>query len=179
MAGRFSDIKRGGDLKKKLDKYVTYLQNPPARRLNTQGDRKPSTVVYLTPFSLDVGTTQVVSVDANRDGYTLLAPFVNQGTGSAITNDKDGKTVKDVGRFRAAKVNVFQNPTKTKTTPNSKFTGEPYLKYAGNSYSCPFGRKAASDDIQDAFSDVKAILRQRQGLLVNRVSLQIERVYAS
>jgi hypothetical protein len=179
MAGRFSDIKRGGELNKKLTKYVAYLQNPPARRLNSQGDRDPSSPVYLTPFSLDIGTTQVVSVDANDKGYALLAPFVNQGTGSEITNAKGAKTVKDVGRFRAAKVNVFQNATKVKSTPNSKFTGEPYLKYTGTSYSCPFGRKAATDDIQDAYADIRSIIRARPGFEVNRVSLQIERVYAS
>jgi hypothetical protein len=175
--GRFSDIKRGGDLKAKLDAYALYLQNPPARRLNSQGDRAPSQQAYLVPFSLNLETDEVVAVTANRDGYTQLANAVNQGAKSEVLNALGSKTVADVGRFRPARVNVFQNATKTKTTPNSRFTGKPYLKYAGDSYSCPFGRKAAADRLQDSFGIIRAALKARPNLLVNRISLQPERVF--
>ena len=177
--GRFSDIKRGGELKTKLDRYVQYLQTPPARRLNTQGDRDPSKPVYLVPFGLDIGATEVVTVNANTAGYALISPFITQTDGGEITDARGSKTIKDIGRFRAPKVKVFQNATKKKTTPNSRFTGTPYLKYAGQSYSCPFGRKTASDDIQDVYTDLRARLRARPGLEVNRVSLQVERFFSA
>ena len=176
--GRFSDIKRGGELKTKLDRYTQYLQNPPARRLNSQGDRAPSQQVYITPFSFDILGTETVAVNANRDGFTQLATAINGGARSEVLAAIGSKTPKDVGRFRPARVSVFQNPTKTKTTPNSKFTGQPYLKYAGDSYSCPFGRKTVGDDIQDAYAIVRTALRARPNLLVNRVSLQVERVFS-
>jgi hypothetical protein len=178
--GRFTDIRRGGELNRKLTRYTQYLQNPPAPRLNSRGDRDPSRLVYLNPFSIDIGTTEILEATANTEGYTLLSTFINgTSTGAEVAATRGDNTVKDVGRFRAAKVTVFQNATKTKTTPNSRFTGEPYLKYAGTTYSCPFGRKTATDDIQDAYRSIRAALKARTGLLVNRVSLQPERLYQS
>lgn len=178
--GRFSDIRRGGELKLKLDAYTNYLQNPPAPRLNSRGDRAPSKQVFLNPFGMDLATDEIVAVNANSDGYTKLAASVNlPATGALVAETSGTSTIRSLGRFRPAKVSTFENATKTKTTPNSRFTGRPYLKYTGEGFSCPFGRRNADDDINDCFGEIKKILRARQNLQVNRVSLTPERIFAS
>jgi hypothetical protein len=177
--GRFSDIRRGGELKLKLDAYVNYLQNPPARQLNSRGDRAPSSPVYFIPFGAVLsGADKVLTADANDAGYGLLSSFINASPSGDVTNALGSKEVTSIGRFRPAKVTVFQNATKIKTTPPSRFTGRPYLKYAGDTFSCPFGAQAASSEMFGAFAEIKATLRARTGLQVNRVSFIAERLYA-
>lgn len=175
---RFSDIKQGGLLKQKLDFYTERLKNPPPRRLNSRGDRPPSRLVFLNPFGLDISTDELVSVNNNTAGYTRLQTAINTAnTGAEVLGELGSKTVASVGRFRPARVVTFENASKTKSTPLSGFTGQEYLKYAGQTFSCAFGRKAQTDDQYDAANAIKAILKARSGLPVNRVSITPERLY--
>jgi hypothetical protein len=178
--GRFSDIRRGGELKQALDSYVQYLQNPPARQINSRGDRDPSITAYVTPFGFDIEADEVVEVSANEQGFNRLQAIVNgAGTGAQVSNALGSASVTQVGRFRPARVTTFENGTKTKTVERSRYTNQQYLKYAGDRFSCPFGRNTATDDIDDAYQQIRAALKARAGLAVNRVSLSPERLYAS
>lgn len=157
MGRRYSDIKRATELKEALTRYTTYLTTPRPRQLNSRGPRDTSKIVFLAPFTITVGTDEVVQARVNPAHYTKLGASINgAGTGAEVLETVGAKTLIDLGRFSSARVVLFENSTRSVTVATSDVTGTQYLKYAGDRYSCPFGAKLATDDMIDAYQAVKA-----------------------
>jgi hypothetical protein len=156
MGRRYSDIRRAAQLKAALDNYVDYLQTPRPPRLNTKGPRDNSQVVFLAPFTISVGTDEVVAARVNPAHYTKLGATINGASGAEVLAAIGTKELIDLGQFTAARLVLFENSTRSVTVETSEVTGTQYLKYAGERYSCPFGAQAATDDMIDAYQAAKA-----------------------
>ncbi|MEL7354054.1 MAG: hypothetical protein AAFN38_21710 [Cyanobacteria bacterium J06560_5] len=177
MGGRYSDIRRGGQLKIDLDNYINYLTQPRERNVGNGGDRSPQTAVYVTPFGKDLDTDELASVNAPQSGYAALNSFLVASNGADLTNAIGTKTPVEINGYRPAKVVWFRNATKVKTVVRSSVTNRQYLKYEGDRDTCPFGRAAATDDMMDVFLAIKADIKQANSTLeVNRISLTRERI---
>ena len=178
MADRFSRIKRGAYYNGALTNYIQYLQEAATRQPNvgSRGARTVRKQVYVTPFGKDLGTDKVVAVQMPNASWGKLATEVNgAGTGARVLETASAGDVVAAPGFTAARINYFENQTRSVTTPTSKFTGKEYLKYSGERYNIPFGRATASDDQDDAFAAVKAGIIQGNTNAIKRVSLQPER----
>lgn len=180
MANRYSDIKRGAKLKVALDNYKTYLDTLGTRptRIGQQGPRNLDKLLYVTPFLIDIGATEKLPVQNTTDGYNQLQTYINGSSIAAVTDNLGTDTLAELAGFRAARVVLFLNSTRSVTVERSDVTNLEYLKYAGTRYSCAFGATADTDDIMDSFADVKAsIITALSGAnSVCRVSLSRERV---
>lgn len=178
MSRRFSRIQSSARLRPALDKYIAYLNGTATRtsRVGTQGARGNTKVVYVTPFAFDLPANTSVKSTVAPDDYTRLAPFINAGgTGGEVTDAAAGD-IESRNGFSAARVIFLFNNSRSVSKVTSEITGLPYLKYAAQRFSCPFGRKAATDDMVDTFDDIKtAILAANQNAAVKRVSLQKEK----
>lgn len=174
---RYSDIRRAAQLKASLDRYTTYLSTPRTPDLNSRGDRAVQVSAGVIPFSLDIAG-DMVATSAPQTGETRLKTAINAisgakvFTGAEVTGDVDS-----LNAFKPARVTTFENATKTKTIATSDVTGARYLKYAGDRFSLPFGKdtKAGTEKLVDVFDAIKAALKARQNLDVNRVSVVPER----
>jgi hypothetical protein len=175
---RYSRIRQAAQLQLALTALRAYDDTPRTPQLNTRGAQGPFTNVYVNPFGFDIETDEVIRVRNNAPAYTALATAINTtDTGAEVTNALGSKTVAIRGGFSAARIIWFRNATRSVTTPRSAVTNLQYLKYAGDRSSCAFGRKAATDNMHDAFSQIKGVLlTSNAGLAVNRVTLQPERV---
>lgn len=173
MARRFSDIKRAKRLETALAGYMTYLQKPASTTLPTYKARPKQQSLILSPFGIELeGETKAV-VYAGEASVTNLLPIVSQ-VADVAENPGTGDLAELTG-FRPARVINFASATKTVTTGDSKFTGLPYRKYAGDRFALPFGRKTSTDVEIDISKAIKARLRGRPNLEVNRVSFTPER----
>lgn len=176
MAARYSNIRQGRQLNDALGNYITYLQTPRTPKINSRGDRPPSQVVYVVPFGQDLATDEVTPVNSPTAGVGRLSGLINAaGTGGEVLTTLGAKTPAYVEGFNPARLVTFENATKTKTVATSDVTKLPYLKYTGERFTCAFGRKTATDDLEDVFQALYAAARARTGLQVNRISLVIER----
>lgn len=175
---RYSDIRRGAQLKTALDNYVQYLQTPRAPRLNTRGARAAQIRTFIVPYGIDIAADEVVPVSSPAAGYNRLQGLINStnNTQAEVTNDVGTKTPTNVVGFSPARLVTFENATRSVTTPTSDVTKREYLKYAGTRFQCAFGRKVAADDLYDAFQILKTAALGRPNLAVNRVSLINERI---
>jgi hypothetical protein len=178
MGSRFSRVKQGAYLKSSLDNYIEYLQEAATRQpqVNSRGARPDQRYAYVVPFDKDIGTGKSIMISVAVDSYNKLSPKINaSGTGGEIIASASSGDVVSGSGFSPARVVYFENANRTVTTPNSKFTGKEYLKYTGTRYSCPFGRKTATDDLFDAFAAIKSEILTGNSNEVKRVSLTAEK----
>jgi hypothetical protein len=175
---RYSDIRRGAQLNEALTNYVQYLTTPRTPKTNTRGARPAQQQVFVLPYSIDLGTDQVVAVKSPTEGVNRLVPLINNTTDTQaeVLTAKGSKTPVVIQGFSPARLVTFENTTRSVTVATSDITKSKYLKYAGDRYQCAFGKKAANDDINDAFNILLAAAKARTGLEVNRVSMQPERI---
>lgn len=177
MGSRYSDIRRGAQLKQDLDNYIDYLQTPRTPNVGGGTPRAAQRILFLTPFGMDIDVAERVQVSASQDSHTALSSYIVTGNGAEIDTTLGSNKVVNLSRFRPARVVWFRNGTKTTTVVRSDVTNRQYLKYAGDRDSCPFGRATATDDLMDVFNAIKAdILTGNAGLAVNRVSLTREKI---
>ena len=176
MSNRYSRIRHGAQLNAALTNYIQYLSTPRTPNLNSQGARNLTSTAYVTPFGTDVEADEVASSRVNPDHYTELQPTINgAGTGAQVTDAIGANNVVSIPKFRAARVVLFENATRTVTVATSGVTANRYLSYAGDRRSCPFGRNLENDDQMDAFLQVKAgLLQLFNASAVKRVSLTRE-----
>lgn len=173
---RYSDIRRGQRLNQSLQNYVTYLTTPRTPNLNTRGARAAQRNVYIEPYGVDVATDEIFVVRSPVEGYNRLATLINgAGTQSQVGDTAGAKTPNEVAGFQPAKLVTFENATRSVTVATSDITQNRYLKYAGERYSCAFGKKTATDDLLDAIEILRAAAKARANLEINRVSVTVER----
>lgn len=179
MANRYSDIRRGAQLNDALTKYISYLQTPRVPNLNSRGARPQQQNVFVVPFNFDLATDEVIPLRASQDGVNVLATFINNAATNAelLTTIGSKQPVSNTG-FKPAKVVYFRNTTRSVTVATSDITGRKYLKYAGDTYTAPFGRKTATDDQNDCFNAIKGLILAQTGFEIQRVSLQVEKLSA-
>ncbi|MBE9065133.1 hypothetical protein IQ260_00505 [Leptolyngbya cf. ectocarpi LEGE 11479] len=174
---RYSDIRRGAQLKDAQEKYIAHISTPREPNIGSRGAREPQKVVFVEPFGFDLAVDQVAQVNNNTQGYTDLSPRITAADGAQVTDALGAKTAAFVVGFRPARVVWNRAAAKTLVRKVSAVTGQAYGAYENVSRSsCAFGRAAATDDIHDAFSAIKEeILTGTTGLALNRVTLTRER----
>lgn len=179
---RFSDIKRGTELKAKQDAYLTYLSTVRTPNLNSRGAREPQDLCGVYPFDLDMAASDFAAVRGNQDGVNGLKATVNNVTGAQVLHDGtyNAANAKTVTGFSPARVVYTHAQTRSVSTPPSRFTGRPYLKYNNlTRWACPFGREssAGTSKMSTIFPEVKAgILTIHANYEVRRVSLTPEKL---
>lgn len=172
MAGRLSNVRQARKLNKQLDFYInTYLPKSLAgnvkRGKNKHSARKIQVAIF--PFTLATGGKPVI-VMASEAAVTTLNPLSGD-----INADK---TISEAAELRPgfvpAKIVAFRS-TGTSTTPKSGVTGVEYTKYAGESFTCPFGKKGTGDanTMWSAFAKIKKDMDSKLGLYGN-VSMKPE-----
>jgi len=179
MGRRYSDITGSARLRPALDKYIAYLQGTGTRpsRINTRGPRGASKAVFVLPFGFDLPTDTVVGVNVKPDDFTALGPEINAaGTGGEVVDALGTKSAVERPGFSPARIVYFFNTSRSVTVATSEITGLEYLKYAGTRQSCPFGRKTATDDMEDAFQMIKLAILDANTNQIKRVSLTKERL---
>ena len=177
---RYSDIRRGGELKYALDNWITHMTDYESRDSGIgQGqERGEQSTVYVVPFMKDLTLDQVVEVSVTATHLSALRSYIASADGAEVIEAIGTKTPIVIKGFRPARVTWFRNATKVKSVQTSKVTKLKYLKYEGDRSACPFGRQTDSDDQQDAYNAVRAQLKAEAGLAVNRISLVRERFAA-
>ena len=177
MARRYSDIKRGAELNQALGNYITYLQTPRPRNINSRGAQGTTKTVYGAPFNIEFEVDVVYASRVNPDHFTALSTYINQaGSGAQVLEAPGANSIGNAYRYRLPRVIWFRNTTRTVSVVTSDITGLRRLSYAGDRFSCPFGANADSDDQATTFNQIKSnILGATAGTYeVNRVSLSKE-----
>lgn len=176
---RFSDIKRGAQLKTALDRYIEHIQTAGTRprRIGQYGARNLTTYLYFKPFTIDVAADEVVVARCTPESDTKLRTIVDGVAAASVSSSLGANSVVSLPKFRAARIVYFENGTRSVQVTSSQITGQEYLKYAGERFSLPFGAAADTDDMMDAFAQAKAaILEANSAAEVKRVSLTRERI---
>lgn len=172
MARRFSDLRRGAKLAAAFTAYQAYLAKPPSTTLPAYKARPDQVALKVTPFGIKMGTNEGALVYGGEPSVAGIRTVI---TTYASCADSDANSIKLAG-FRAARVRVFQNTAKpAPTSETSKFTGQLYRKYEGDSFALPFGAKAAADLEIDTGRALIAGLKARTAFKINRVSVSPER----
>lgn len=158
---RYSDIRRGGELKEALTNYVKYLEDMDTRQTKRQKggstDRKvlKPIRVDVIPFGMKMPTT--------TPKFTVKASGKGLGTDSPLKDILNGRvdlTVAETSSevsgedFRPAKVTVFKGNGKG-DYKQSKVTKLYYIKYPGETYSAPFGAKTEAEEYQTGVKEVR------------------------
>lgn len=176
MGNRYSRVRQGAQLNQAQQNYITYQSTPRIPNLNSQGPRDLSKIVYVTPFTVDLATDEVVSVRMNPAHFTRLGARVNTaGTGGQVDETPGANSVVNIGGFRSSRVVLFHNATRVVSVATSQVTQSRYLRYAGDRFSCPFGRNLATDDEGDVFQAIKAAILAAETGQIRRVSWTRER----
>lgn len=174
---RYSRIRQGAQLNNALTNYINYLSTPRVPNLNSRGARDLSQRVYVTPFKIDIAADEVAMVRVNPAGFTRLAARINgAGTGASVEQNLGANSVVALPKFSAARVVLFHNATRVVNVATSQVTNSRYLNYAGDRFSCPFGRNLENDDEADAFLAVKAAVQAAETGAVVRVSWTREKI---
>ena len=177
MGNRYSDIKRGAQLKEDLENYIQYLNTPRTANVGSGTARGAQRTLFLSPFGQDLEPDEVVQVSANSDSYDALSSYIVAGNGAQLDTVPGTNQTISLPKYQAARVVWFRNSTRNVSVARSKVTNWQYLKYQGDRDSCPFGRATATDDQMDVFNAIKAdILSSNPALAVNRVSLTREKI---
>ncbi|MEA5448349.1 hypothetical protein VB780_07205 [Leptolyngbya sp. CCNP1308] len=179
MGRRFSRIKEGQKLADAWTAYVNYWNTASTRpsRIGQGTPRQLDAMCFIQPFTISVNVGEVVSAKAYNDSYTTLATYINASSVAEVSNNIGASTMINIPKFRPARVRWQRAVNRAISTPTSKFTQQEYLKYENvDSFSCPFGATADTDDMIDSFLDVKARVLAVTGFEVSRVSLTREQV---
>lgn len=156
MSRRYSRIKNALTYQQSLENYIAYLQNAATRTPNIGGGkaRDPNQVLFVQPFTLQLGANDRLQVSASRTAWTeYTAAFGTHTTTSAGTGNVSFK----IRGFRPAKVNIVTGrSTANRTVATSKVTKAKYLSYGGTSRSVPFGKAAATDTEELVFEVIRS-----------------------
>lgn len=177
MSNRFSRVRQGGKYKVAMDNYIQYLQGIATRpsRVGTRGAQPRRIPLYLTPFGFDIPTDQIYEARATEEDYNFLSPQITPH--AEVLNAPGSKEAVKRRGFKAARIVFFGNSARSVTVVKSDITKMDYLKYNGERRSCPFGRKAVDDDLNDVFGEIRAALNtQYSNYEVRRISLDPERL---
>lgn len=170
MGTRFSDIRRGGELKKALDNYVDYLQDTDNRNTSrftgagtpTTRGKSQSAGVRLFGTEIPAGSYVVSRVSeaalgasaANFDNIPDIGTGANQRV--EYTIDPDDVVGEPTGFKRAARLTVFVPSGQPSFYKQSKFTKLYYVSTPGRQYSTPFGRQFSAAGTTERFADARA-----------------------
>ncbi|MGD1906448.1 MAG: hypothetical protein ACFB0C_10705 [Leptolyngbyaceae cyanobacterium] len=177
MGNRYSRIRRGAQYNEALTNYITHLSTPRVPNLNSQGPRNLNKTVYVNPFKIDIAADELARAKMNPDHFVRLGARVNAaGTGGSVEENLGANSIVALSKFRAARVVLFHNATRTVTVETSEVTRQRYLKYAGDRFSCPFGRNLENDDEADAFLGIRAAIEAAETGDIVRVSWTREKV---
>lgn len=178
MARRYSDIKRGAKLQQAFTNLQAYEAAAATRpsKIGTRGARGLNKTVYIAPFTTHIDADEIVQARVKPEAFTIISPAILGGTTKAdIAETLGAKSLVTFPSFRASRIVFFQNASRIATVTRSERTNMEYLKYTGNTYSCPFGATVDADDEMEAFLDIKAaLLTTFANSEVKRVSLSRE-----
>jgi hypothetical protein len=126
-----------------LENYVAYMQGKTERQpqIGTKQPRQPSQVLYVNPFSLNIGTADTIKVSADRTAWDTHEGAFGTHTLAALPSGDVGLSIKN---FRAARVSIVTGRSNAaRTVKESHITKTKYLNYGGTSRSIPFGKTSA------------------------------------
>lgn len=158
MGKRFSDIARAKELEEALVSYNDWFKNrfdsTKRKTGGTVGPARKRVSVYVLPFSnaATVGYRTTRSVDSNvrfgaTDGRISATP----------TGQNGGYNVFGKGQ-KPSRVHLFES-SGSRAYVRSQITKLHYIKYAGDNYSTPIGRKTENEKEAAAVADTFTYLR--------------------
>lgn len=159
--GRFAaKAAQGKFANKVITTYKAYLDNPEiAKQENPVLNRPKSKALYIRPFSIDLPATQFVKVSASETVITARLAAVNTGGTRALATLAGTDSAFRVDRFRPAKALIVVGRRATGTRQVSKTSGLPYKYYGGERTSIPFGQKADTETILEAFTAIQTAIQ--------------------
>lgn len=171
MGRRYSDIRRGGRLNAALTAYTNYLQTAATRvpGVGTGTARPPQVDLAIVPFNADVATGDFWLARVSEPARALMGSAVAtraQATSTTVAANR-------IPGYKPAKIVMFAG-SGTSTVATSAITGQRYLRYAGQTYSHPFGRATGTDREQEEYNAIRAALEGPN----RRFSLQSETIGA-
>ena len=178
MTRRFSQIKRGAEYNVALDNYVAYIRNSetrPTKRMRggIRGARRQTLAAAVRPFGIELASGVFASTRVGQDSLTALTSTVSSRlftSGAQLTGARPLKG------FKPAKISAFRG-TGAASYVQSKVTKLYYLKYAGDSFSVPFGATSDGEEEAAGGAAVKAAVLALFGSAdVKRASISPERV---
>ncbi len=170
MAQRFSNIKRGGEYKKALDNYTTYLSDLNTRSSSrvtgqgTPGTRGRTQAAGVRLFGADMDADKYIvsrvgeiALSASGAAFDTIADF-GVGADKRVEYAVDAANVvgEPEGFAQPARLTVFKPGAGAATYKRSKFTGLYYIKYSGKSFTTPFGRKQNVAGTNERFGTARA-----------------------
>ena len=173
MGRRYSDIKRAANLKAALDNYTAYLATPRTPKVGLGKALTERVALQVESFG-GGGGGAAISVRGAKAGFDRLGTTINASSGAKVAAAASG--AKFVRGFKAAMVITFENSARSAKSKDSAITKQPYLKYEGERFACPFGAKTATDKEIEAGAELISAMKQRTGLIINRVSITPERM---
>ncbi len=178
MATRYSQIKRGAEYDTALDNYVQYLRDSatrPTKRLRggSRENRRALIRAAVRPFGLPVDADELIEVKASAASGTALGPTLGV---RLIRSGAELASAQSVRGFRPARLSAFRG-TGAAEYAQSKVTKLWYLKYAGDSFSLPFGALTETEEQGVAARALKAqIITFFGSAEIKRVSIAPEKV---
>lgn len=152
MSRRFSRIRDAARLSQAVANYRAWDAEIRPRNVGNGTARGPSVALYLDPFGRDLegNLAQVrCTQEARAQMGTAIGLHVLTAPGTGTARRESG--------FTPAKV-VLKIVTGNGVETVSRITGLSYLKYAGSTYSHPYGRATATDVEFDEFNQIRATL---------------------
>lgn len=170
MAERFKNVKKGGEYKKALDTYTTYLSDIGSRqtaRVTGQGAITPrgkSEQVGVRLFGTTMAAGSYVLSQVSEAALGASGANFDNVAGLGTGADKRAEYAPDAanvvaeptGFKKAARLTVFVPGAGSATRKRSKYTGLYYIKYSGKNYTTPIGRKQNADGTNERFGDARA-----------------------
>ncbi|MBE9179111.1 hypothetical protein IQ268_11115 [Oculatella sp. LEGE 06141] len=157
-----------------LERYVEYIREAATEPPNfgSRGARGPSREIGVVPFSFDIPANNLVIVSASGKSWTKLNPTIGTYADATLGGSVEKQRI---GGFKPARLIYFESATRSVTTPISKRTGLEYQKYAGTTYTAPYGRGSGDgNDEYEVFMDLRSQLRPASYTGIRRVSRQVE-----
>ncbi len=160
MSRHYSRINQAARYTAALENYVAYIQGKTERQpgIGTRAARQPSQVLYVNPFSLNIGTADTIKVSADKQAWDTHEGAFGVHTLAALPSGDVALTLKN---FRASRVTIVTGRSNAeRTVKESHITKTKYLSYGGTSRSIPFGKSAsgASETELAVFQTIKTEL---------------------
>ena len=178
MARRYSQIKRGAEYEVGLNNYIDYLrlaETRPTKRMQggVRGARRQTIPAAVRPFGIDLDAN-LAAVRVGSESHQELGGAVTAAR--LVTTGAPLATAQRIEGFRPARAAAFRG-SGAATYVQSKVTKLYYLKYAGDSFSLPFGATAGTEEEHAGGTAVKAAIIAAFGAAdVKRVSITPEKV---
>lgn len=155
MPERFSRLREANRLSNAYTQYRAWEDARRNRVPNVGGGtpRPPTIEIALTPFGFEMPTASAVRATCTESARDRMATAI--GTHGPLPTG--GISLQRIPGFKAARISLFVGSGGSQREV-SQITGLPYLKYAGNSFSHPFGAATATDLEYDVFTSIRAAL---------------------